>query len=426
MSHRALQRLRQERQPEILTSLDDDSDYDDDDEEDQHEPKKTNVFGAAMFNDDSSNSSSDDDSVEDSVDDLNPKNDVGIRCSVNEEHIPFDVDVDVQADVDADVENLDELIKEYKIQDETQEETIATIDDEQSSFYYGVIMSGIEVRDLDIDFVMRTSLLGGSTESSGPGSSSSRRRQNTLFGPPRDNWPRPPHYVGGGIGMRSCEEVSSSSSGQVLPWPYCDMKEKDLRCPSPQNWFEFIYSDSYQRDYRDLETIIASGDPNNLALFVAHHPFVVEALLQLSTVMYQMNQSQEGLPLLKRSLWVFDNIVPKSFMDVKNRSAFMDYQKHGNKQFFATLFRLIRVSYVAGLTRTSLAAAQLLLSLDPLRDPMNVLLSIDHFALMCNTDSCNTWLVDFVESKRVSLNHTFIKVLFKYLLSLLLLLSNFH
>ena len=100
-------------------------------------------------------------------------------------------------------------------------------------------------------------------------------------------------------------------------------------------------------------------------------------------------------------------------MDVKNRSAFMDYQKHGNKQFFATIFRLIRVSYVAGLTRTSLAAAQLVLSLDPLRDPMNVLLSIDHFALMCNTDLCNTWLVDFVESKRVSLNQSFIKVLFK-------------
>jgi hypothetical protein len=403
MSHRALQRLRQERQPEILTSL-----GDDDDEEDQHEPKKTNVFGAAMFNDDSSDSSSDDDSVEDSVDDLNPKNDAGIKCS-DEDHIPFDVDD--QADLDADVENLDELIKEYKIQDETQEENIAAIDDEQSSFYYGVIMSGIEVRDLDIDFVMRTSLLGGSTESNGSGSSS-RRRQNTLFGS-GDNWPRPPHYVGGGIGMRSCEEVSSSSSEQVLPWPYCDMKEKDLRCPSPKKWFEFIYSDSYQRDYRDLETIIASGDANNLALFVAHHPFVVEALLQLSTVMYQMNQSQEGLSLLKRSLWVFDNIVPKSFMDVKNRSAFMDHQKHGNKQFFATLFRLIRVSYIAGLTRTSLAAAQLVLSLDPLRDPMNVLLSIDHFALMCNTDSCNTWLINFVESKRVSLNHTFIKVLFK-------------
>jgi len=79
----------------------------------------------------------------------------------------------------------------------------------------------------------------------------------------------------------------------------------------------------------------------------------------------------------------------------------MDYQKDGNESFFSTLFRLIRVSYIGGLTRTTLAASQFLLSLDPLRDPKNVLLSIDHFALLCNTESSNMWLVDFVESKKV-------------------------
>jgi len=392
MSHRALQRLRQEFQPETLSPLGDE----DEDEEDQHEPEKTNVFGAAMFDDDSSESSDDDDSEEDSVHEN--QNDVGKEhTNINEEQI------------DVDVENLDDLIKEYKIQDETQEENIATVDSKPSLFHYDIIVSGMEVRDLDINFVMRTALLGGSSETSGPGSgsgsgSSSRRRQNTLFGPPRGDWPRPPHYVGGGIGMRSCEEISSTSSSssvQVLPWPYCDMKEKDSRCPSIQNWFEYIYSDSYQRDYRDLETVIASGDPNYLALFVAHHPFVVEALLQLSIVMYQMNQSQEGLSLLKRALWVFECSSLNSFLNVKKRIAFMDYQKHGNKQFFAALFRLVRVSCVAGLTRTSLSVSQFILSLDPLRDPMNVLLGIDHFALMCNTELCNTWLVDFVESERV-------------------------
>jgi len=390
MSHRALQRLRQEFQPETLSPLGDEGE--DEDEEDQHEPKKTNIFGAAMFDDDSSDSSDDDDSEEDSVHDLNQSNEGKEHVTVNEEQIDVDVDVDV--------ENIDALIKEYKIQDETQEENIATIDSKPSSFHYDIIVSGMEVRDLDIDFVMRTALLGESSETNGP--LSSRRRHNTLFGPPRDDWPRPPHYVGGGIGMRSCEEMSSSSSSvQALPWPYCDMKEKDSRCPSIQNWFEYIYSDSYQRDYRDLETVIASGDPNYLALFVAHHPFVVEALLQLSIVMYQMNQSQEGLSLLKRALWVFECSSLNSFLNVKKRIAFMDYQKHGNKQFFAALFRLVRVSCVAGLTRTSLSVSQFILSLDPLRDPMNVLLGIDHFALMCNTESCNTWLVDFVESERV-------------------------
>lgn len=195
------------------------------------------------------------------------------------------------------------------------------------------------------------------------------------------------------------EHVGSAVQG--LPWPYRDMKEGDARCPPPREWFEFVYSDSYQRDCEDFETIRASGDPNALALFVAHHPFVVEALLQLSIVMYQMNQSREGLAFLKRALWVLECAAPNSFLRVAQRCALMDARKASNQPFFSALGRLIRVGYVGGLARTSLATARFLLSLDPLRDPGNVLLAIDHFALMCNTEACNTWLVEFAESKTV-------------------------
>jgi hypothetical protein len=125
----------------------------------------------------------------------------------------------------------------------------------------------------------------------------------------------------------------------------------------------------------------------------------------MSIVMYQMNQGNEGLSFLKRALWIFECAAPNSFLKAKNRCAFMDYQKVGNESFFSTLFRLIRVSYVGGLTRTALAVSQFLLSLDPLRDPKNILLSIDHFAHMVNTESSNRWLVDFVESKKVRLEY---------------------
>ena len=150
-----------------------------------------------------------------------------------------------------------------------------------------------------------------------------------------------------------------------------------------------------------MQLIQDSGDANAMLLFVAHHPFVVEALLQTSIVMYQMNQGREGLSFLKRALWIFECAAPNSFLKAKARCALMDYQKDGNKTFFSSLFRLIRVSYVGGLTRTALAVSQFLLSLDPLRDPMNVLLGIDHFALMCNSESSNSWVVEFVESEKV-------------------------
>ena len=89
MSHRAIQRLRREREAEILPTVDG-SEEDDSDEDDASHTKKSNVFAAAMFDSDSDEDSddSDVDSDGDSDDDDNnaevdsspsskEKNDVG-------------------------------------------------------------------------------------------------------------------------------------------------------------------------------------------------------------------------------------------------------------------------------------------------------------------------------------------------------------
>ena len=420
MSHRALQRLRKEReQNQSLPEVHEDDDSDDDEESSEDEvdtnmKKPSNAFAAAAMMEDDSDDDSDDDDDSSSGGATNHDSTIkGERRDVpsttqsrnNEKKPPA-----VKSSVDDDIENLDELLEQYKLQDDGT----ATINDgsneptkQEIYSFYDVITSNIDSRDLDIDYVMRTSLMGTTNNegnNNNPSRTTARRggnRQAPVFGPPRDNWPRPAHYVGGGIGMRTYDD-NKDNQKQQLPWPYCDMKVDDDRCPPQSKWFKFVYSDSYQRDVQDFETIKASGDANALGMFIAHHPFVVEALLQFSLVLYQMNQRQEGLSLLKRALWVFECASLNSFLKVdEQRTAFMDYNVKENTNFFSALFRLIRVSYVAGLTRTSFATSRLLLSLDPLRDPMNLLLAMDHFALLSNTDQCNEWLIKFVESKKV-------------------------
>jgi hypothetical protein len=431
MSHRALQRLRKEReQDQFLLGFhednNDDSDDDDDeqsseDEGDTNMKYPSNPFAAAAMMDDDSDD--DDNGVDSSVSGGDTNNDSIIKDKTRD--VPTTTTIQARnnekypppkkSSVDDDIENLDELLEQYKLKDEENFDGTATNNDgsnestkQEVYSYYDIITSNIDSRDLDIDYVMRTSLMGGTNYNEGNDSNPSRttarrggNRQAPLFGPPRDNWARPAHYVGGGIGMRTYDDDTDNQK-QQLPWPYCDMKLDDDRCPPQTKWFKFIYSDSYQRDVQDFETIKASGDANALGMFIAHHPFVVEALLQFSLVLYQMNQRQEGLSLLKRALWVFECASLNSFLKVdEQRTAFMDNNVKENTNFFSSLFRLIRVSYVAGLTRTSLATSRLLLSLDPLRDPMNILLAVDHFALLSNTDQCNEWLVEFVESKKV-------------------------
>ena len=59
----------------------------------------------------------------------------------------------------------------------------------------------------------------------------------------------------------------------------------------------------------------------------------------------------------------------------------MDQGKEENAGFFSALFRLMRTSCMVGCVATSLAVSRYILSLDPLRDPMGVLLTLDYFAL---------------------------------------------
>jgi len=158
---------------------------------------------------------------------------------------------------------------------------------------------------------------------------------------------KPPNYVGGGIGMTTYDDHGP----RPLPWPYNDsvgeQKGHVTAWTNEKRWFKFMHSDSYQKDLEDYEQIQASGDFNSLVLFVIHHPFVTDALLQLSTILYQTNHSQEGLSLLRRCLWIYESSSLLSFARQLDGGSFMDADHHENSTYFQGLLKLVKVSNIA-------------------------------------------------------------------------------
>jgi hypothetical protein len=387
MSYRAIQKLREERGEAIPS----DDERESESEEEGDDPPSNRASAFAMMDD----SSSDDDSSG-SSDEGEDKDEDVYKLKKDDDNIEEDEDNEEK------VEDLDSLLNEFKMQDDEVPKDNSQTEDTIASSWFDLITSKMDFRSLDFDSVMRTSLLGGITgegsSSVGRGVSNRRGRQTFVFGPPKDAWPKAPRYVGGGIGMTTYDVTP-----RPLPWPYSDMKKGDERCPGEDRWYTFQFSDSYLRDCSDYERVQASGDANMLALFCAHHPFLVDALLQLSLVLYQTSQSQEGRLFLQRSLWVYECSFLNSF--IKKTFGLMDYDQPENKSFFVSLFRMVRISHVAGLPRVAQAFGKLLLSLDPLRDPMNVLLVLDYFVLLSNTNEDDKWLVEFFESQKVSVFH---------------------
>ena len=413
MSGRALRKLRQEREAALAAEQEEDDD-DESEEEEEIAPTRSKPAFALMHDDSDSISSSSSNESEDEQEDEAPRSEpLATEKPKQEEKLP-------ETDQE---ENLDDILEEFQEQDLQKQSAVPSSGDAQADAeeaearsYFSILAQGLDIRDLDVDHVMRTSLLSaeppGQTPTLEALRKSKRKRQIFLFGTPAnlDLNVKPPHYVGGGIGMNSYD--GDAQSHRSIPWPYSSddteetTEDLNFNLPSfvkdPKRWYTFLHSDSYERDYQDFKRIQEMGDLNALVLFVAHHPFVTEALMYLGLMMYQVNQGQEGLAFLRRCIWVYESATLVSFIARSlGGQVFLDYDISENKTYFNALFRLARVNDMAGLQRASLAISRFILSIDPLRDPVGILLAMDHYALATNLDANDQWLVDLVEGQKV-------------------------
>ena len=165
-------------------------------------------------------------------------------------------------------------------------------------------------------------------------------------------------------------------------------------------------SDTYQEQQYAYQQLLRTRnthnsatleDPNALAMFVADHPHFADTLLQLSMVLYHVNDRGKGNDLLRRTMYLFETALPSSVLPNSSATAtatsdnendwniLMDIDRQPNQGFFATLFRIMQTSGMTGCHPNALMTGRYLLSLDPLRDPMGVLLILDYYALACRS-----------------------------------------
>jgi len=355
MSTRAIRKLRGDDALMIsqLSSETDDEDNDNDSDEDELLAGKSTFLSA--FDDDDD----DEEEEESSLDSHDGEDKISVALGGRKDGGELDA-TDMAAPADGlalkdDVRQLDEKEDFDTLISEFQEKDGERIDQSDMaapvSAYFSVLIEGMDTRHLDIDFSQAQSL----SQSSDSRGRTRSRHKGPIFGPPRDGWKRPPHFVGGGMGMTSYDREP-----HPIPWPYTiigevnnhnsDARDHDLT--DKNRWFCFTQSDNYRSELEDFKRIQDLGDANALLMFVAHHPYVCEALLQSSLVMYQTNHSLEGQLLLKRCLWIFECAMLTSFVrDSVNgggaSSAFLDMNVEENTTFFRALWKLVHVSSVA-------------------------------------------------------------------------------
>lgn len=160
-------------------------------------------------------------------------------------------------------------------------------------------------------------------------------------------------------------------------------------------YFVYEHDSSYKQiQYKFLEAV-ESSNPESLINVINTHTYHVDTLLQLAELCKLSEDLPMAVEFTERALYSLECAFHPLF-NVATARCRLDYRKQINRALFITIFK--HLIFVGGRAcyRTSLEFCKLLLALDPLQDPLAVVLFIDFYALRAReyewfVDFCNLW-----------------------------------
>ncbi|OZJ05674.1 hypothetical protein BZG36_01441 [Bifiguratus adelaidae] len=215
----------------------------------------------------------------------------------------------------------------------------------------------VDIRYLDAEAEMKR-MFGSRVVNSEQRAKRQTRLKRHLLATPRVDWPT---KAPSGIGMEPVEMEGFS----------------DL------SFFEFIHSKDYQGVQRAFKNCVATMDPNTLVILLQNHPYHVDTLLQLSEVAKHSGDWQAAGEFMERALYALEKGFHPKFNLTSGRVR-LDYRRMENRAFFLAVHRQVQFLARRGCWRTAFEFNRMLLSVDPVNDPLGALLSIDFYAAKAN------------------------------------------
>ncbi|XP_015171519.1 PREDICTED: transcription factor 25 [Polistes dominula] len=160
-------------------------------------------------------------------------------------------------------------------------------------------------------------------------------------------------------------------------------------------YFVYEHDSSYKQIQLKFLEAVESSNPESLINVINTHTYHVDTLLQLAELCKLSEDLPMAVEFTERALYSLECAFHPLFNVVTARCR-LDYRKQINRALFITIFK--HLIFVGGRAcyRTSLEFCKLLLALDPLQDPLAVVLFIDFYALRAReyewfVDFCNLW-----------------------------------
>ncbi|XP_031632722.1 transcription factor 25 [Contarinia nasturtii] len=201
---------------------------------------------------------------------------------------------------------------------------------------------------------------------------------------PKENWP-PAKKVGISMTIDSSKsiEAEQSSSGR-----------------GANKWFVFEHSATYRQLQQKFLTAVESMDSDNIIKIINQQPYHVDSLIQMSELCKMSEDNAMASELIEHAILALESAFHSTFSLTTGNSR-LDYRRQENRSLFIVLFKHAQYLEGRACSRTALEVAKLILSFDPISDPLAMILVIDYYALRAK---CYDWLAQLYDEWEASNN----------------------
>ncbi|KAG7211160.1 hypothetical protein KM043_010484 [Ampulex compressa] len=170
----------------------------------------------------------------------------------------------------------------------------------------------------------------------------------------------------------------------------------------PVQYFVYEHSPTYRQVQKKFLDAVESLNPENIIGIVRTHPCHVDALLQVAELAKLSENLATAAQFIESALYCLEYAFHPMF-NITTGNCRLDYRKQQNRALFIALFKHMGLIGGRACYRTSLELCKLILSLDPVGDPLAVVLCLDFYALRAREYG---WFIDFCDAWDGSRNLT--------------------
>lgn len=163
-------------------------------------------------------------------------------------------------------------------------------------------------------------------------------------------------------------------------------------------WFKYEHSTTYRQLQQKFLHAVESMDSDNIIAIINEQPYHVDSLIQLSELCKMSEDHAMASDLIEHAMFALESAFHPSF-SLTNGNSRLDYRRQENRALYIVLFKHAQYLEGRACARTALEISKLILTLDPINDPLAMILVVDYYALRSKQYDWLVQLYDEWETK---------------------------